>query len=309
MRDYMKIYRCMIVMVLAIHAQSNFLYSASRESTADAITKEHKNEKVQMLIRQLSQGLESSEDKVCENIAILSQIGQLIKDGADGNTTDEHGRTALHWAALHGHFELVTILINCNAKVDQKDNVERTPLYYASKHGNADIVQKFLENNADVDATDEDNETSLHCAAQGGHCEVMRMLIGNRANVNAANEDGKTPLHLAASQGNCCTVEILLNQGAHVNASDKVHRTPRHNVLSQLTNHNISNQASRFDSINDANERIVAMRETVHAATEAKERERFQICRYMLEHPDQINSIFSMRRTKSANNCSKFKIN
>ena len=32
-----------------------------------------------------------------------------------------HGRTALHWAARDGHFDIVSVLLKHNAKVDVKD--------------------------------------------------------------------------------------------------------------------------------------------------------------------------------------------
>jgi uncharacterized protein Smg (DUF494 family) len=78
-------------------------------------------------------------DKPLINLA--SENGQkqivelLIANDVDLTITCPDGRTALHEAALWGHFDLVKILINVKLDLNKKDSKENTPLQLAVKMG------------------------------------------------------------------------------------------------------------------------------------------------------------------------------
>ena len=59
--------------------------------------------------------------------------------------SSRYGRTALHWAAEHGHKEVAELLIDYGADVDCRDlHCLRTPLHWASKYGHFNIVKHLL---------------------------------------------------------------------------------------------------------------------------------------------------------------------
>ena len=47
----------------------------------------------------------------------LDVINALIEKGAPVNCQDEHGQTALHWAALNGQADRVALLLKNGAEV------------------------------------------------------------------------------------------------------------------------------------------------------------------------------------------------
>jgi ankyrin repeat protein len=83
---------------------------------------------------------------------------------ADLQATDMFGRSALHWAAVLAH---------------------------------GDMVQVLLANGADLNARSKGGDTPLHDAAHGGHTnmvEIIKILLANGADINATNPAGGTPL-------------------------------------------------------------------------------------------------------------------
>lgn len=50
----------------------------------------------------------------------------LLKHGADPNISDSSGNSALHYAVYNGHEEMVALLLQYNADIEQKTKVEFT---------------------------------------------------------------------------------------------------------------------------------------------------------------------------------------
>ena len=76
-------------------------------------------------------------------------IEDLVRDeNIDVKAKDSDGRTALHYAAMAGHKEVVELLIDKGADVKAKDSRGVTPLHLA----------------ADVNAKDKDGYTPLDVA-------------------------------------------------------------------------------------------------------------------------------------------------
>jgi len=129
------------------------------------------------------------------------------------------GITALEWAAMVGHTEVVKVLLDNNADVNARRTDDgATPLDAAAYNGHTEVVKLLLDNNADVNArrTSDDGATPLYIAADNGHTEVVRLLLDNNADVNARHADyGSTPLYAAAYNGHTEVVKLLLDNNAN----------------------------------------------------------------------------------------------
>ena len=60
------------------------------------------------------------------------------------------------------------MLIEDNAEVNAVDGMKKTALHYAAPYGHFDVVKVLLQNGADVNAVDEEMTTALHHAAEYG---------------------------------------------------------------------------------------------------------------------------------------------
>src|SRR3954447_12717540 len=72
-------------------------------------------------------------------------IKTLLKDGADVNTTQADGMTALHWAAQKGDVELAKLLLYAGANLKATTRIGGyTPLLMASKNGDTAMIDVLL---------------------------------------------------------------------------------------------------------------------------------------------------------------------
>lgn len=137
-------------------------------------------------------------------------VRQLIAVGADVNTRDEHGRTALIEAASEGHRETVRVLLDAGADPNLQTRYGATALSLASAH-HPEIVRMLLDAGADVDK----GEGLVQAAWYGRH-EIVRMLLNAGADVNVQTRYECTPLFSAALNGHREIVRTLIAAGADV---------------------------------------------------------------------------------------------
>lgn len=70
---------------------------------------------------------------------------QTLLQGLNVNSKDSfRARTALHWSALSGHNEMVELLLQHGALINEKDNDGNTALNLAASRGRDAVVQKLL---------------------------------------------------------------------------------------------------------------------------------------------------------------------
>jgi ankyrin repeat protein len=98
---------------------------------------------------------------------------------------DDDGRSGLHTAAAHGHFELCDKLASANPNA--------------------------------VNAEDEGGWTPILSASSSGHTQVVHCLVKAGANVNVSNSALRTPLHYAASKGHEHVIRLLIDAGVCLN--------------------------------------------------------------------------------------------
>ncbi len=147
----------------------------------------------------------------------VQKVQELLRNGADVNTAQGDGMTALHWAASRGDRALTEVLVYSGANVGAGTRIGRyTPLHLASRGGYLEVVETLLRAKADPNAkTSNSGVTPLHLAAAAGRAEVVALLLRSGADLNATETSwGQTPLIFAASQGRVEAIRALLDAGA-----------------------------------------------------------------------------------------------
>ena len=181
----------------------------------------------------------------------IEDIKTLIKCGANFNDHDKRESSALHWAVLWGMSEVVKLLVENGAKIDEINyydgssilltalNEKKTEiaqylieksddlnfadsksykiLHTAVEKNYSDIVRLILKRGYDVNKRDMYQETALFDAIGKNFSECATVLIENSAEINICNYDGETPLHIAAKKGNIVLAEKLIASGAIIN--------------------------------------------------------------------------------------------
>lgn len=165
------------------------------------------------------------------------EVAALLLDrGADPGHRDLDGMTPLLLAAYEGHDDIVELLLEAGADVDETAGPEGgvpaaaavTPLLAAAAMGHMRTVSRLLFWGAAVDAIDSEGRTALCLAAARGSVEVVRALLDRGLDENHKDDLGWTPLHAAACEGHRGVCAILTEQGsmARVGEMDIEGRTP-----------------------------------------------------------------------------------
>jgi ankyrin repeat protein len=159
---------------------------------------------------------------------VTERVKQLLDGdgGAHVDEKDEYGKTALMWASEFGHTEVVRLLLEKGALLDEKDERRGwTALMQASYKGHTEVVRLLLDKGALVDEKDEGGYTALMRANANGHTEVVRLLLDKGALRDEKNMFGTTALMQASGNGDTEVVRLLLDKGALLDEKDEYGKT------------------------------------------------------------------------------------
>lgn len=170
-------------------------------------------------------------DNDVERVAELLRTGMRVDYHIDYG--DNEAVSPLWLASTRRHAQIVELLIEASAEVNEADTAGHTLLMDAVISGDATVVSLLLQAGADVNACDWEGGTALMDAAIVGNVEIMTLLLNHGAEVNARTSNlnpecygGGTPLNAAVRSGNIDAVRLLLDRGADINEADDAGQTP-----------------------------------------------------------------------------------
>lgn len=148
-------------------------------------------------------------------------------------TSKQPNNNALLYAYATGEKEIIALLEQNGAVVDNTLKSKRTILMAAVCSNNKELIQKTLKN-SDLDAKDIDGNTALHTAIFAKNSLGIAELINEipKLNPDIQNNSGMTPLMLAVTMGDIATVQQLVAQGADINIADSEGNTALHYACS-----------------------------------------------------------------------------
>ena len=151
----------------------------------------------------------------------LSVVKWLIDNGANVNKPDEYDDTPLIIACESGNKQVVEILLEADADVNNA-LTDSNPLLIVCKSGRSDIVKILLEAGADANVVRNGN-TPLSIACLYNRTDVVRLLLDYGADVNETIYKGEdiSILEYACSYSNKETVELLLKHDTNI-SDDKL---------------------------------------------------------------------------------------
>ncbi|ETV97479.1 hypothetical protein H310_09403 [Aphanomyces invadans] len=170
----------------------------------------------------------------------------------------DYARTPLHEAALHGHADVVQILLRHGALVGAHTTRGRTPLMYAARGGHVDVIKLLLNAGANVNDQSETGLTALYEAAKHGRADAVDFLLTcPHVDVNLGSHTKHTPLHIAIGEGHLTVAERLIAGGANSAAQDAMGVTVWHEAaglqslagMELLVRHNIPLRDDHVDVV------------------------------------------------------------
>jgi len=183
------------------------------------------------------------------------EVKQLLGRGADIDTANVDGLTALHQACIDDNLDMVEFLVANGADVDRGDNEGWTPLHATASCGFLSIARFLLDHGSNVAAVNNDGELAIDISesdemeellqkeidAQKVNCDEARnreeqyMLDDARDWKNSGklgdrphHKTGATALHVAAAKGYTKVMSLLIQAGCEVNQQDFDGWTPLH---------------------------------------------------------------------------------
>lgn len=136
----------------------------------------------------------------------------LILFGANIETPDQIGFSALQWASRESRFDTVRLLAAHGADVNSQGADGLTPLLAAVMGNHFQMVELLLEVGGDIDARDPDGQTALMFTAMSGSVSMLQLLVRNGANVNLRDRKGFTALDFAKDKS--CMEAVSVLEGA-----------------------------------------------------------------------------------------------
>jgi ankyrin repeat protein len=144
------------------------------------------------------------------HLEVVEMLFEATK-GVGLNEQDHFGRTALQHAAVGGHKDIVTFLLNKRAEANTRNRERSTPFMGACAKGHLDVVQILhaATEGQWLEQRDYDGRTALQCAAEDGHRDVVAFLLSKGAQANTRDVDGSTPFMKACWNGHLGVAQIL----------------------------------------------------------------------------------------------------
>ncbi len=148
----------------------------------------------------------------------INVIRMLLDAGADVNSSDNWGATALDLAAWRGFEEVVNLLLERGALLPDAPIKIRELLQNAAEKRLTGLFSRIAEKGADLTFPIEDGGTLLNAAASGGAVPILETLLAKGLDINRQDGNGWSPLHFAAEMGHADAVAFLLTKKANINA-------------------------------------------------------------------------------------------
>ena len=154
----------------------------------------------------------------------------FLEAGANPDSRDSFGATALKHAAGKGHAAVVEILLSYGANPAIEDHHSNTPLMAAVRSGDLDTTSYLTTFSPScqsvLNTKNHRGECALLIAVMQNRREAVILLLHAGADLEVADLNGWTPLIAACENGQTEIVTFLLRSGANYNAMSIKGSTP-----------------------------------------------------------------------------------
>jgi ankyrin repeat protein len=154
-------------------------------------------------------------------------IQWLLDQGADLNTTNIHGDSALYISLRFHHLKTAQMLLDRTEIKPFVPNVLGYDAFVISiVNGYLDIAKFLYFDTMDLNKKYCENNTLLHMCAMTGNLETVQWLLDHKANPHSTNSSKLSPFGMAAIKGHAKVMEALIPyiQHHHTFKTEELHR-------------------------------------------------------------------------------------
>jgi serine/threonine-protein phosphatase 6 regulatory ankyrin repeat subunit B len=194
----------------------------------------------------------------------------LCSLGADVNSSNHSGDTALLVASTHGDVPLLRFLLQQNGvKVNHSNSEGRTAVTQAILSGVSAAVTLLLEHGGDAYVVNSRGQGAMFAAVGRGHLHIVQLLMQHGLDINVIDERGCTLLmHIVDTVGAESLAQFLIQRGLSVHTLSMNQFTALHHVahnstpdtLQLLLAHGADVNAASIDGVTPLHDAAIAGR-------------------------------------------------
>lgn len=191
------------VIICAAIFSSSILLSCKSESE-----KEFEKLKEEHIVFTESDLTKALIDAINSNQEIL--VKRLLFAGADPNSTDENGNSALWLACNIENNSIVDAVLASKPDVNKINEGKVTPLSLAISQGNVLLVDKLIKAGTNLKLIGDDGLSPLASASAMGHSDIVEKILASGIEPIIHGDSGTEPICLALENGHVKTFVTLL---------------------------------------------------------------------------------------------------
>jgi len=153
-------------------------------------------------------------DAAFDPISAFDNIKLFLEKGANVNSCDSDGATALYIAVQENNAPVVKLLLRYGADVNKclyPNASQYSPLIRATEVASIEIINDLIEKGANVNHTCRTGQTPLHFAVEYNRIDVAKLLLEKGTNIDHRYKN-KTPLDIAIQNKNDEMIKLLCKQ-------------------------------------------------------------------------------------------------
>ncbi|MGN7170818.1 ankyrin repeat domain-containing protein [Paenibacillus cellulositrophicus] len=154
-----------------------------------------------------------------EGMGLTLALEILLENGADVNTRDSNGATALYMACKSNQLSNVKLLLKHGANTELTKH-DLTPLMVAARKGSLECIKALVEHGANIHCKGYDGENAVYYAVTGRQPHVLEYLLKLGVPCDGPirwAENNENCLDLAIEEENQVCANILYKWGLKPN--------------------------------------------------------------------------------------------
>ena len=157
----------------------------------------------------------------------ISCVKEFLRCKANLNIKNlKSGLTPLHIACYNDNLEMIKILLEGGANINEVDNKGNTPLSFLVKYGKDKLIKFLKENGADINKKNNSKNTAIEISIQYGNLECIKVFLELGYEINKVIQGEMSLLGIATINNKKDIIKYLIEKGADINLRDGLGFTP-----------------------------------------------------------------------------------